>query len=50
MSVFIAQPPERITFYMNVKTTQNIAGKQGRKINKVQQNKEINKTTITNRR
>jgi hypothetical protein len=35
---------------MNVKTIQNTAGNQGRKINEVQQNKEINKTTIKSRR
>jgi len=35
---------------MNVKTIQNIAGSQGRKINEVQHNKEINKTIIKNRR
>jgi hypothetical protein len=48
--VFITKPPERITFYMNVKTSQNIAGNQGRKINGVQHNEEINQTTIKNRR
>jgi hypothetical protein len=35
---------------MNVKIIQNIAGKQGRKINGVQQNKKINKKTTKNRR
>jgi len=50
VSVFIAQPPERITLYMNVKIIQNIAGNQGKKKNGVQQNKEINKKTTKNRR
>jgi hypothetical protein len=48
--VFITQPPERITFYLNVKTIQNVDGNRGRKINEVQQNKEIYKITIKNRR
>jgi len=50
MSVFITKPPERRTFHMKVKTSQNVTGNQCRKINGVQHNKEINKTTIKNRR